>query len=212
MNLNQQEAARRIGIHWKQLGRIELGQSKPSNDTAIAIRRALGVDVTSDKPGVTEAAARTYTPRTAVTVLTETGQGEGAEGDATTDGWERRNPYAGFVEVRVVAEVAAGEPLEYLPEDETILFPADGAPDEAKGEVLVRARGDSMTKFDIENGDYLVVEMRQGGVAAIDEIVIVHSSGGLVVERWGDGATRGNPELFAIVRWIWTKRRPGRRS
>lgn len=89
---------------------------------------------------------------------------------------------AGMVEVQVKGEVAAGLPMDNPISGDTVLVPEEFAPRE--GEVLLRARGDSMIEFGIEDGDYVVVEPREGGVAASGEIVIGWLNDGLTVKRW----------------------------
>lgn len=89
---------------------------------------------------------------------------------------------AGMVEVPVDGEVAAGHPIDDPIEGDSVLVPAEFAPRE--GEKLLRARGDSMIEFGIDDGDYVVVEPRKGGVAASGEIVIGWLNDGLTVKRW----------------------------
>jgi DNA polymerase V len=49
---------------------------------------------------------------------------------------------------------------------------------------VVQARGDSMRDEGIGDGDLLVVERRQTGIAAHGELVIAWLNDGLVVKRW----------------------------
>lgn len=101
------------------------------------------------------------------------------------------------VDVRVWGEVAAGEPMEYETHDETVSLPEELAP---KGnEKLLRVRGESMLEFDIYDGDFVIVEMRRGGVAATGEIVIGWFNEGITIKRWFNRKGRkilqaGNPE------------------
>lgn len=87
-----------------------------------------------------------------------------------------------MVEHPLEAEVAAGHPLDYAVQGETVTIPRDQAP--GPNEYLLRARGDSMIDFDIEDGDYVVVERRKSGVAATGEIVIAWLNDGITVKRW----------------------------
>lgn len=112
----------------------------------------------------------------------------------------------GFVEVPVDAEVACGLPMDYSVKGETVLMPEHLAPDPSKGEYAIRARGDSMVEFGIEDGDYVIVEARPGGVAASGELVIAWydptdspHGGGITLKRWIRKSGRkilqaGNPE------------------
>ncbi len=54
-------------------------------------------------------------------------------------------------------EIAAGEPIEALDEQEAIAVPVDLAPDSANSYVL-RVKGNSMIEDGIFDGDYVVVE------------------------------------------------------
>lgn len=69
-----------------------------------------------------------------------------------------RPELATAVELPLLGAVAAGEPIEAIPEDETIAVPEHLL---GRGETFVlRVRGDSMIDEHIEDGDYLIVERR----------------------------------------------------
>lgn len=104
----------------------------------------------------------------------------------------------GLREVSLEAEVACGEPMDYSVKGETVMVPSDFAPSLDKHEYLVRARGDSMIEFGIEDGDYVVVEARPGGVAATGELVIA----------WYEPADKAQPGGITLKRWM---RRGGRK-
>jgi SOS-response transcriptional repressor LexA len=105
---------------------------------------------------------------------------------------------AGLAEVPIVAEVACGEPMDHTVEGETVLVPAEYAPDESKDEYLVRARGESMVDFGIRDGWYVVVERREGGVAASGELILA----------WYEPADKAQPGGITLKRWF---RRSGRK-
>jgi repressor LexA len=63
------------------------------------------------------------------------------------------------VELPLLGRVAAGQPLEAIPEEETIAVPEDML---GRGETFaLRVRGDSMIDEHIAEGDYVIVEKRQ---------------------------------------------------
>lgn len=99
--------------------------------------------------------------------------------------------HEGLVEVPIVAEVACGEPMDYSVQGEGVLVPKDYAPDDGRGEYLVRARGDSMVEYGIHDGWYVVVERRVGGVAASGELILAwyepaggNGPGGITLKHW----------------------------
>lgn len=62
------------------------------------------------------------------------------------------------VELPLVGRVAAGRPIEAVPDDETIAVPEDFL---GRGETFVlRVSGESMIDEHIEDGDYVIVERR----------------------------------------------------
>jgi len=65
----------------------------------------------------------------------------------------------GVVEVPLLGAVAAGEPIEAVQEQETIILPEDMLPATGPNYVL-RVRGDSMIEEQIRDGDYVVVTSR----------------------------------------------------
>lgn len=76
---------------------------------------------------------------------------------------------AGAVELPLLGQVAAGEPIEAVVGPETIAVPTDLVPPRGSCYVL-RVRGDSMIDEHIESGDFLVVHSREE--AANGEMVI----------------------------------------
>jgi len=66
---------------------------------------------------------------------------------------------AGIVEVPLVGTIAAGEPIEAIPEEEKI-----GLPDELLGPgqaYVLKVRGNSMIEEHIRDGDFVIIEERQ---------------------------------------------------
>lgn len=89
--------------------------------------------------------------------------------------------------VQLAGYAAAGTGIEYINTGETARIPKEHAPKE--NEHILKAVGDSMIDFGIQNGDYLLVERRKTSVpAATGEVVIgwlsTDSHEGLVVKRW----------------------------
>lgn len=123
-----------------------------------------------------------------------------------TDNLEVIDFYEGMIDVPIVAEVACGEPMDYSVEGESVLVRSDRAPDPAKGEFLLRARGESMIEFGVHDGDLIVVEYRPGKFPASGEIIIAwyeaadgSAPGGITMKRWFRRGGRkilqaGNPD------------------
>jgi transcriptional regulator with XRE-family HTH domain len=82
--------------------------------------------------------------------------------------------------VAIAGEIRQGEAVVEL-SGETAYLPASVL---EKGEVVFRARGDKMRDQGIEDGDLLVVELRQTGRAATGELVIGKVGELLYVGHW----------------------------
>jgi repressor LexA len=65
----------------------------------------------------------------------------------------------GAVELPLMGEVAAGQPIEAIPDPETILVPPDLLRKRGDNYVL-RVMGDSMIEEQIRDGDYIIVNNR----------------------------------------------------
>src|SRR6185369_7719859 len=65
----------------------------------------------------------------------------------------------GSVELPLLGSIAAGRPVEAVPEAETLCVPADMVAGRGRTYAL-RVRGDSMIDEQIRDGDYIVVEDR----------------------------------------------------
>jgi transcriptional regulator with XRE-family HTH domain len=87
---------------------------------------------------------------------------------------------SGLTRVRVAGEVRQGEPETEL-SDETVLLPASLI---EHGEIVLRARGDQLRDHNIEDGDLLVIELRQKGRAASGELVIAKIGNIVWIGRW----------------------------
>lgn len=110
---------------------------------------------------------------------------EGIPEDAPFELWDpEKEPK--WYHVPLTAIAAAGEGAQEEVTDETVRVPAEMIP--GKNQFVIRARGDSMIDFGINDGDYLLVERRRGGVAAHNEVIIAWVDAprhtGLVVKRW----------------------------
>ncbi len=71
----------------------------------------------------------------------------------------RRDALPGAVELPLLGEVAAGQPIEAIPDSETILVPPDLLRKTGENYVL-RVVGTSMIEEQIRDGDYIIVNSR----------------------------------------------------
>lgn len=170
----QDDLARESGVSKRTIVNVESGSS-PNMDTFLRLTRTLGL---SESFSVVAPATIRDAPAPAE--------------PQPADHFRIIDFYAGMTSVPLKAEVALGEPMDYSVEGETVMIPTDQAPDPAKFEYLIRGRGDSMVDFGIEDGDYVVVEARPGGVAATGELVIA----------WYEPADRAIPGGITLKRWI----------
>lgn len=85
-----------------------------------------------------------------------------------------------FTEIETAGEIRHGEPVDET-KKEKLSLPKSLVDD---GEVVFRARGDSMHDQGIEDGDLLVVELRPRGRAANGELVIGRIGRQIFVGRW----------------------------
>jgi transcriptional regulator with XRE-family HTH domain len=86
----------------------------------------------------------------------------------------------GAAGIPIAGEIRQGEAVAELSGESAPLPPSLVE----KGEVVFRARGDKMREQGIEDGDLLVVELRQTGRAATGELVIGKVGDLLYVGRW----------------------------
>ncbi|HYC89856.1 MAG TPA: helix-turn-helix domain-containing protein [Thermoanaerobaculia bacterium] len=85
-----------------------------------------------------------------------------------------------WMEIEVTGEIRHGEAIDDT-KKEKIVVPKSLVDE---GEVIFRARGDSMYDHGISDGDLLVVELRPRGRAANGELVIGRIGGHVYVGRW----------------------------
>lgn len=184
--ISQAELARRVGMLPQVLNRILKGRVEDPGFATVA-RIATELEIPLDQLVASlnaERAAATPTPFDDVMTGTAGADLIRDNRAAATLPFEIVDFHRGMTEVPLEAEVAAGEPMDYSVRGETVLVPIDFAPDGAKGEFLVRARGESMIEWGIDDGDYVIVEARPNGIAASGEIVIAWYNNGMTVKRW----------------------------
>ena len=85
----------------------------------------------------------------------------------------------GATELPLFGLVAAGEPIEAIPGDDTIAVPDDLIPRRGRSYVL-KVRGNSMIDDHIKDGDYLVVHERNQADNGQTIVALVHGSGATV--------------------------------
>lgn len=66
----------------------------------------------------------------------------------------------GALELPLLGNVAAGHPIEAIPDRETIAVPEDMVAGSVAGHYVLRVRGESMIDEQIRDGDYVVVQSR----------------------------------------------------
>ena len=98
------------------------------------------------------------------------------------------------IELPLLGQVAAGEPIEALAQPETIAVPHDLIPRRGSSYVL-RVRGDSMVDEHITDGDYVVVHNRNTADNGEMVVALVHGDSATVkrIYREGDGWVRLQP-------------------
>jgi repressor LexA len=100
----------------------------------------------------------------------------------------------GATELPLLGQVAAGEPIEAIPQPETIAIPNDLLPRRGSAYVL-RVRGDSMIDDHIEDGDYVVVHNRNTANQGQMVIALLQGTSATVkrIYREADGWVRLQP-------------------
>jgi repressor LexA len=100
----------------------------------------------------------------------------------------------GATELPLLGQVAAGEPIEAIPQAETIAVPNDLLPRRGSAYVL-RVRGDSMIDDHIEDGDYVVVHNRNTANQGQMVIALLQGTSATVkrIYREADGWVRLQP-------------------
>jgi repressor LexA len=100
----------------------------------------------------------------------------------------------GATELPLLGQVAAGEPIEAIPQPETIAIPNGLLPRRGSAYVL-RVRGDSMIDDHIEDGDYVVVHNRNTANQGQMVIALLQGTSATVkrIYREADGWVRLQP-------------------
>jgi repressor LexA len=105
-----------------------------------------------------------------------------------------RQGQTGATELPLLGQVAAGEPIEAIPQPETIAVPNNLLPRRGSAYVL-RVRGDSMVDDHIQDGDYVVVHNRNTANQGQMVIALVQGTSATVkrIYREADGWVRLQP-------------------
>jgi repressor LexA len=105
-----------------------------------------------------------------------------------------RQGQTGATELPLLGQVAAGEPIEAIPQPETIAVPNDLLPRRGSAYVL-RVRGDSMVDDHIQDGDLVVVHNRNTANQGQMVIALVQGTSATVkrIYREADGWVRLQP-------------------
>lgn len=100
----------------------------------------------------------------------------------------------GALELPLLGEVAAGQPIEAIPERETVLVPPDLLRKRGDNYVL-RVVGDSMIEEQIRDGDYIIVNNRPTAEDGEMVVALVEGESATVKKlyREGDGRIRLQP-------------------
>lgn len=109
----------------------------------------------------------------------------------------------GVAEVPLLGTVAAGEPIEAVELQETIILPEDMLPATGQNFAL-RVRGDSMIEEQIRDGDHVVVNSRTTARNGETVVALLHGTHATVKKlyREKDGRVRlqpANPALKPII-------------
>jgi repressor LexA len=124
--------------------------------------------------------------------------------DAAYDTWAEADEafeWHATIDIPLLGVVAAGEPYQAFPIDETLSVPTTlwGG----KQVFALRVRGNSMIDEGIHNGDYIVVEPRQA--ADNGQTVVAEIDGAVTVKKYHretDGSVRlepANPEMLPLI-------------
>ncbi len=110
-----------------------------------------------------------------------------------------QNAQPGAVELPLLGEVAAGQPIEAIPDSETILVPPDLLRKRGENYVL-RVVGDSMIDEQIRDGDYIIVNNRPTAEEGEMVVALVDGESATVKKlyREPDGRIRLQPANEAL--------------
>jgi len=106
----------------------------------------------------------------------------------------RQDAHPGGVELPLLGEVAAGQPIEAIEDAETILVPPDLLRKRGDNYVL-RVVGDSMIEEQIRDGDYIIVNNRPTAEDGEMVVALIGGDSATVKKlyREGDGRIRLQP-------------------
>ena len=85
-----------------------------------------------------------------------------------------------WIDVKTAGEIRQGEPVNEK-QVETVVVPASLI---EKGEIVFRARGEKLADHGIQDGDLLIVQLRQNGRAATGELAIGKIGNNVFIGRW----------------------------
>jgi repressor LexA len=105
----------------------------------------------------------------------------------------RSDMHAPAVELQLLGTVAAGLPLEAIPEQETVTVPHDMV--RRGNNYVLRVKGDSMIEEQIRDGDYIIVNARQTAENGEMVVALVGGDSATVKKfyRERDGSIRLQP-------------------
>lgn len=92
------------------------------------------------------------------------------------------------VELPLLGAVAAGLPIEAVPQDETISVPHDMV--RRGSNYVLRVKGDSMVDEQIRDGDYIIVNSRQTAENGEMVVALVHGESATVKKFYREGGGR----------------------
>jgi repressor LexA len=92
------------------------------------------------------------------------------------------------VRLPLSGEIAAGQPLEAVPTDETIAVPSDMVRNRDRSYAL-RVRGDSMIDEQIRDGDLVIIEDREDANQGETVVALVDGSDATLKRLYRDGTT-----------------------
>ena len=95
----------------------------------------------------------------------------------------------GAVELPLMGQVAAGQPIEAIPEQESILVPPDLLRRRGNNYVL-RVVGDSMIEEQIRDGDYIIVNSRSTAENGEMVVALVDGESATVKKLYREGGGR----------------------
>jgi repressor LexA len=109
---------------------------------------------------------------------------------------------SGTVRLPLSGSIAAGQPLEAIPTDETICVPSDMVRNREKSYVL-RVRGDSMIDEQIRDGDLVIIEDRQAESQGETVVALIDGADATLKRLYNDGADvrlePANPSMQPMV-------------